>query len=551
MRHPGVLSGFLLLPAIFAAAVTFQGDAAALIVTSLADSGAGTLRQALLDNATLGGGNAIVFSNTLTGTISLTSAELTISAPAIIQGPGPSLISISGNRSKRVFTISGGPTQISGLTIRDGVVIGQAGAPGTDGSDAHGGAIFNQSTLTLSNCIVLSNSVVGGAGGTRSLGTVGNGGAATGSGIYSSNGNVFIFSCTFLSNSCAGGAGAGGAGDGGDGGNALGGALYLLGGTNQITASSFISNSSLGGAGGISTNGGTAGARGQAYGGGVYNESSLAIFSSTISGGSAIGSTTGSSTGKGLGGGIYNGMDLALYSSTIASNSVGGSSFDAGGGIYNTGSAALGITNCTIAANQSDVGGGINGNATVGGTIIALNSATTAPDVNGTVNSSDYNLIQNSSGLTLAGSTAHVILGQNPLLGPLQNNGGPTFTMALLIGSPAIDQSKSFGFTTDQRGFPRPNDVSSITNVAGSDGSDIGAYEFLSLPQLNIQISGNTNIVLFWNTNGAATAQLQSITNISSTNWIYVTNNRTLIGSQAFVTNSTVGKGKFYRLIIP
>src|SRR2546429_4631710 len=62
-----------------------------------------------------------------------------------------------------------------------------------------------------------------------------------------------------------------------------------------------------------------------------------------------------------------------------------------------------------------------------------------SPDLSGTFNSRDYNLIGNTSGATFMGTTAHNITGQNPLLGPLQNNGGPTFTHALLVGSPAID----------------------------------------------------------------------------------------------------------------
>jgi CSLREA domain-containing protein len=62
-------------------------------------------------------------------------------------------------------------------------------------------------------------------------------------------------------------------------------------------------------------------------------------------------------------------------------------------------------------------------------------------------------------------------------LNPLQNNGGFTDTMALQGTSPAIDQGKSFGLSTDQRGFLRPQDDPAINNATGGDGSDIGAYE--------------------------------------------------------------------------
>jgi hypothetical protein len=65
----------------------------------------------------------------------------------------------------------------------------------------------------------------------------------------------------------------------------------------------------------------------------------------------------------------------------------------------------------------------------------------------------------------------------NPLLDLLQDNGGWTPTMALLPGSPAIDQGKGIGLTTDQRGLPRPYDSPAVTNAAGGNASDIGAFE--------------------------------------------------------------------------
>jgi hypothetical protein len=65
------------------------------------------------------------------------------------------------------------------------------------------------------------------------------------------------------------------------------------------------------------------------------------------------------------------------------------------------------------------------------------------------------------------------------MLGALASNGGPTQTQALMAGSPAIDQGKSFGATTDQRGpgFRRVSNSATITDAAGGDGADIGAYE--------------------------------------------------------------------------
>jgi hypothetical protein len=98
-------------------------------------------------------------------------------------------------------------------------------------------------------------------------------------------------------------------------------------------------------------------------------------------------------------------------------------------------------------------------------------------DFSGVLISEGYNLIQNTNGCTITGKNrTGDIYGADPLLGPLQDNGGPTWTHALLPGSPAIDAGSSGGLNTDQRGAPRPYDVPGIPNAA--DGSDIGAFEY-------------------------------------------------------------------------
>jgi hypothetical protein len=67
--------------------------------------------------------------------------------------------------------------------------------------------------------------------------------------------------------------------------------------------------------------------------------------------------------------------------------------------------------------------------------------------------------------------------GANPMLVALANNGGPTETMALSLGSPAVDAGVASGATLDQRGMPRTVDDPGVANTGGSDGTDIGAYE--------------------------------------------------------------------------
>ena len=523
-----------------------------LLVLNSSDSGAGSLRQALADNVALGGNNTIAFSDSVTNTITLTNGELAVTTPVTILGPGASVLALSGNHSNRIFHVLFGPAQISGLTIRDGLTVGTAGVPGQPGSDGLGGGIFNQDTLTLSNCVVRSNSVVGGLGGNNTSLSAGNGGQGFGGGIYSGGGLLLLQRCSFEGNTSTGGQGGNttSGGNAGYAGNGFGGAIATVGGSNQIIACSLMNSLAKGGTGGTASSGGAGGLGGQGHGGGLYLDGEAIILNSTVSSNSATAGTGPAGNGNGVGGGIYNISDLALTNCTIANNIATGSTLDSGGGIHNDGT--LVIFDSTVAGNQADYGGGLEGFLTLGDSIVATNTANTfGSDGSGSVASSDYNLIQNTSGLTISGTTTHNITGQNPLLGPLQNNGGLTFTMALLSGSPAIDKGRNFGSTTDQRGRPRPYDLPSIANAAGGDGSDIGAFEVLPTPTLNIQPAGNNNVLLFW-TSDAANFRLESAANLTTaTTWSNVNNTRVTVGNQVYVTNPIAGAGKFYRLNFP
>jgi hypothetical protein len=249
-------------------------------------------------------------------------------------------------------------------------------------------------------------------------------------------------------------------------------------------------------------------------GGGIYNAGTLAIVNTTVSGNS---SNDFVATVGGLGGGIYNAGTLSIVDSTISGNTVTRARMDAGpagAGIYNVG--ALTITNSTLSANQAAAywpagvpyGGGIaneNGtlmirnstlstnsafiyilgtkNPTYGGGI--YNSGTTTPTLqnsivannplggncNGSVKSLGYNLSSDNT-CNFNGSDDQKNI--NPMLGNLRPNGGPTQTMALLPGSPAMSAGNPSGctdpagkrLTSDQRGAPRPN----------PGACDIGAY---------------------------------------------------------------------------
>jgi hypothetical protein len=216
--------------------------------------------------------------------------------------------------------------------------------------------------------------------------------------------------------------------------------------------------------------------------GGIANSGTLTISNSTLTGNMAKISCRTRCAARG--GGISSGGTLIINNSTISGNVayLGSCSVDCiayGGGIYSGGT--LIINNSTLSGNTANrsfgggAGGGIYNDA---GTVTVKNSIV-ANSVNGncygTVTSKGYNL---SSDTTCNFNGPGDMNNINPMLGPLQNNGGPTQTMALPSGSPAIDAGNPSGCTdgqghllkTDQRGFPRhdPEDTR---------GCDMGAYE--------------------------------------------------------------------------
>jgi hypothetical protein len=515
-----------------------------LYVINTNDSGAGSLRQAILDNDGLGGGNSIYFSSNVTGTITLTSGSLVMNLSGQIFGPGANLLAVSGNHNGRVFDIRYGPTTISGLTIRDGLVVGlDGGGYGYPGYDERGGGILSQYSLLLSNCVVCSNSVIGGMGGSANFGQGGKGGKASGGGLYSSGINLTLVYCLFDGNTCTGGHGGSAVNNfGGFGGTAVGGAVSTLLAPAKIIGCEFKNGLAKGGDGGT---GNPFGVGGDAYGGGLYSEITLAVSASTIAGNTAAGGG-GLGQGSASGGGAYNTVTWGFTNSTIANNTATGS-FSSGGGLWSQ--ASLTVYNCTITGNQAQYGGGIAGNPTLGNTIVAGNTAATAangPEGSGTFFSEGYCLVQNTNGLSLNGAA---IVGIDPLLAPLANNGGPTRTCALLAGSPAIDQGKNSGPPTDQRGAPRPFDFPSIANAADGDGSDISAFErgLQTLPTLTIQRFANAAVLSWPSDFGNFT--LQSATDINAPNsWANVAGTPVVIAGQNVLTNGPILGNRFYRL---
>jgi len=259
--------------------------------------------------------------------------------------------------------------------------------------------------------------------------------------------------------------------------NHYGGGIWNDGGTLTIIATSVTGNSAY-------TDCGTPGCSGPDMGGGIYNVGgTLTIYNSTIAG-NTVGNILRSNASlphetlahEPLGGGIYNAGTGTINNSTIESNIA----YDngSGGGIYNQ--YMLAISNGTITDNIVDglgLGGGIFNNfssTTILQNSIVANSPS-GGNCAGTIDSSGYNL---SSDGTCNFNNAGDLNNVDPLLGPLENNGGPTYTQALLPRSPAIDAGNPSGCTDeqghllkiDQRGYPRPD-------KEDTGGCDMGAYE--------------------------------------------------------------------------
>ena len=213
---------------------------------------------------------------------------------------------------------------------------------------------------------------------------------------------------------------------------------------------------------------------GPGRGAGIYNAGQMALSSSTVSGNSFT-----TFDGSTFGAGVYNAGTLTVDNSTLSGN--GTSYFSDGGGIYNAG--CLRVLHSTITNNYAEErGGGIFGPVLeMRNTILAGNDSSTGIDLSGTVANSGYNLIGNSQGGS--GFSETDLLDLDPRLAPLQDNGGPTLTHALLPGSPAIDAGENTGAPPyDQRGPGFPRIVNGIIDIGAYEVQEEGQRLGLALP---------------------------------------------------------------------
>jgi len=491
------LYGFTILLFMVSAQSVFGST---LTVTSLDDSGPGTLRQAIADAAPA---DTIDFA--VTGTILLTGPRLIIDKDyVVISGPGASSLVISGGGSFTqggILTVKpGARAYISGVTFDRGFQL--VGAP-----SGCGGNIRNDWVLVLQDSVVTGGGSAGYGGnicnhGTMFLqnSTVAFGSGLRGAGVYS-DGTLYVSGSTFRGNS-----------------GFTGGALATINGHTTVDGSTFSQNRAT-----------SSVASGAAGGGAIYQEyGQLDITNTTIDNNESYSN----------GAGIYNfGSQVNLTGSTVSNNVAGNFYFvGSGGGVYTKG--AVWATNSTFYRNYAwTAGGGIWTNNDLGGSLVLFfntffENYTGGPGgavmsagifqpgyvkgnifarsfsggncfANPGVLSGRRNLSDDFSCgvfMTGTGDVNGVDAGLDPA--GLKDNGGPTKTIALLGGSPAIDSVPSAGlsfgdygdcfrfspfagdFSTDQRGVARPQ----------GSACDKGAYEATDTTPPVVTVPGSMTV---------------------------------------------------------
>jgi predicted outer membrane repeat protein len=458
----------------------------------------------------------------LKGAIVLSNGVLAIgrTGPVVIIGPGAGALTISGNHASEVFSFGSGPSSLSGLTIANGLY------------SYNGGGIYNAGALSIFNCAFTGDTSTGDS----SLNSLNGGGA-----IYNYNGTLLVSDSSFTSNT-----------------GSLYGSAITNNGTLLVSGSSFTSNTATNDGGAICS-GGQATIVDSSFtnnsaseGGAIFEtgNTSLLISGSSFSNNSAgqggaiysglpliysgclliVSNTTfnGNTATNGNGGGIY-ADSLNLSSSTFHSNSA----TDNGGGayfFYATRGSSITVTNSTITGNSAVSGGGFYIQSGTAATVSMLSSIVVG---NTTANSGTPNDVDIGAGSLNTAESAYDLIGTGGSGGLVQgmnfnqvgvsvasaglsafaNYGGPTSTIALLSGSPAL-QAGSSTLTTATSAL-MPSFANNTFPVADATFLAVGQVIAIDNEQMQITaISGTTLTVLrgYNNTTVAAHASGASLT---------------------------------------
>jgi hypothetical protein len=288
------------------------------------------------------------------------------------------------------------------------------------------------------------------------------GSGGQGGGIYASSGVVRLVDCAVSDNRAA------------QGGGLWVGNVAGRPGSLELIDTTVSGNLATGAGGGIWASGMDAALVGSALSGNFAGEGG-GLFTAASPGGTRVRLTN--STVSGNGGGPLLGPGPVVGPPPV--------NLSHGGGLRIAAGDTLVLIHATVTANSAFAGGGISnsGTAYLTNTIVAGNTLASpapggptpsGPDLDGAFVGADHNLIGDASSSTglvdgQGGDQVGPVSGQpiDPKLGPLRDNGGPTFTHALLDGSPATDAARDGLAPTDQRRAPRPQGAR----------ADVGAFE--------------------------------------------------------------------------
>ena len=502
-----------------------SAHAATFTVANKNDSGDGSLRAAIASANAAAGADTITFGAGIGSPILLKSALPTLSGALTINGPGVKNLTVARDATAqfRIFTTAMGSTvTIAGLNIVGGDVSGLGGDdPDENSINSLGGNILNNGgTLTIRECIVFRGKAINGGG------------------VLNNGGTLNIISTTVSGNTSTEDGTGGGVANAGtlnitnsgitdNEGLDDGGGIFHLTGTMTIENSTISGNECVSGGGGITTGGSdepdsnlitrisnsviSNNKSFNSAGGIDSSDGSMTITNSTLSGNTA-GSTA---DNRGSGGAISNRRaTLTITGSTFSVNSANnggaisngqgalsisnstfsGNSANSGAAIVG-GDGAINIASSTITLNKAGVGAGVFGTARLSNSIVSGN---VGPDVQGPSTSGGYNLIgtvKDGATFTATGDRLGI---NDPKLGPLANNGGPTFTHLPQAGSPAIDTGDT-ALTVDQRGEARPkgraDDIGSVESAAAASGSVLSIANAGAVKEGNI-VSGFAKFVV-------------------------------------------------------